>query len=119
VRQQPLFLAEGGRCDRRNRLRGSPQAVAKTLAALCGVDYRGCAEVVARPLEGFKALPAPIEPDPDWREVLGVSQRADPAVIEAAYRALTKRTHPDVGGDLVRFRQISTAYHAAKGVLAR
>jgi hypothetical protein len=108
-------------CDRWNRLRDNLQAVAKTLNALRGVDRWGTKQIVDAAFAGFKALPAPepVEPDPDWWEVLGVSQRADPVVIEAAYKALAKRTHPDLGGDPVRFRQVTRAFEMAKGVIVR
>lgn len=91
-------------------------AVGLMIQAIRGIERWGGRQVVLAALEGFKALPvpAPVQPDPDWWEVLGVSPSADPVVIEAAYKALAKRTHPDLGGDAARFRAINRAYELAR-----
>lgn len=107
-------------CDRWNRLRDNLQAIAKTLEALRGIERWGTKQIVDAAFEGFKALPAPepIEPERPWWEVLGVAESADPVVIDAAYRALAKRVHPDrPGGDAAAFRAITTAYEAARQVV--
>ncbi|HBI56242.1 MAG TPA: hypothetical protein DDY38_05415, partial [Firmicutes bacterium] len=46
----------------------------------------------------------------DYYKVLGVSPGAPTEVIRAAYRALMKRHHPDVGGDPERAKEIEEAY---------
>ncbi len=46
----------------------------------------------------------------DYYQVLGVSPGAPGAVIKAAYRALMKIHHPDVGGDPQRAKEIEEAY---------
>lgn len=43
-------------------------------------------------------------------EILGVAATADPDVIRAAYRALSKAHHPDRGGDADTYAQINAAY---------
>lgn len=43
-------------------------------------------------------------------DLLGVSPDADDVVIEAAYRALAKKHHPDSGGDAEKFKTIKDAY---------
>lgn len=50
---------------------------------------------------------------PDYYEILGVRQDADPAAIKQAYRARSRALHPDVSGDPdadARFRELSEAY---------
>lgn len=46
----------------------------------------------------------------DYYKVLGVSPGAPTEVIRAAYRALMKKHHPDVGGDPERAKEIEEAY---------
>ncbi|WP_380679166.1 DnaJ domain-containing protein [Salinigranum sp. GCM10025319] len=46
----------------------------------------------------------------DPYDVLGVNQDSDPTVVEAAYRALAKKHHPDRGGTQEQFRRIKSAY---------
>jgi curved DNA-binding protein len=41
---------------------------------------------------------------------LGVADAATPEEIKSAYRKLAKQHHPDLGGDVTRFQQISEAY---------
>mgnify|MGYP002344123748 CR=1 FL=1 len=46
----------------------------------------------------------------DYYKVLGVSPGAPTEVIKAAYRALMKKHHPDVGGDPETAKEIEEAY---------
>ena len=46
----------------------------------------------------------------DLYEVLQVHPRAEPYVIRAAYRALARRHHPDMGGDEHRMMAINAAW---------
>ncbi len=47
-------------------------------------------------------------------EILGVQVTSKPDVIEAAYKALIKKYHPDRVGDNARVRQINAAYAVLK-----
>jgi len=51
----------------------------------------------------------------DYYKVLGVSSGAPVEVIKAAYRALMKIHHPDVGGDTRKAQEIEEAYRMLAG----
>jgi hypothetical protein len=53
----------------------------------------------------------------DYYKVLGVSPGAPAEAIKAAYRALMKKNHPDVGGDTQRAMEIEEAYRHLSGAL--
>jgi len=46
--------------------------------------------------------------------VLGLLPEAPLEVVEAAYRALAKKHHPDQGGDAEDFRRVTEAYQAIR-----
>jgi curved DNA-binding protein len=47
---------------------------------------------------------------------LGVADAATPEEIKSAYRKLAKQHHPDLGGDVAKFQQISEAYETLADV---
>lgn len=65
--------------------------------------------IIARTaFKGFAALPAP-PGKKQWHEVLGVSQSATRAEIDAAYREKSKKAHPDTGGSAEAMKALNTA----------
>lgn len=52
-------------------------------------------------------------------DVLEVSPRASHETIEAAYKSLARRYHPDVGGSLSLMQDITNAYGVLKDKVAR
>lgn len=73
-------------------------------------EKRGIGEVMR---EAYLQLPAPaVERDP--YEVLGVRSDSPPEVIEASYRALAKKLHPDAGGDEEAFKELRAAYEKVR-----
>lgn len=69
--------------------------------------------------QGFTAIPAsasagiPVRPKRPWYEVLGVSLDAPREVIEAASKAMQRKTHPDTGGSDVEFQEVQEAIREA------
>ena len=47
---------------------------------------------------------------------LGVADVATPEEIKSAYRKLAKQHHPDLGGDVAKFQQISEAYETLSDI---
>lgn len=86
---QPTALA----CDKWDRVADNIAALAKHIEALRGMDRWGVG-TAKQAFAGYQALPAPEE----WWQVLGVSESASKAEIEAAYRAKAKTAHPDMAG---------------------
>ena len=71
----------------------------------------GTLALVRATFKGFLSLPAP--PDSDWWKVLEVPQNAPLEEIEAAYKRLRSKHHPDRGGDPDQFQRVQRAYEQA------
>lgn len=88
-------------CDAWNKVEDNLQAIAKTIEALRGIERWGAKHMVDAAFSGFAALPPPSQQvtDQRWHAVLGVSPDATAAQVEAAYRDLARRYHPDITQD--------------------
>lgn len=54
-----------------------------------------------------------------YYQVLGVDPEAQPFLIEAAYRALMRRAHPDKGGDTAQAQRINEAFRVLRDPASR
>jgi len=102
----PLCLA----CDQYYQVADNIQALAKTVEAMRGIERWGSTDLLDRAFTGFAALPSRAS----WSEVLMVPATATRAQIEAAYRSLSKKLHPDVGGSHEEMAALNAAYEEAK-----
>jgi hypothetical protein len=75
------------------------------------MEKRGVADVVR---EAYLQLAAPAQ-HRDPYEILGVRPDSPAEVIDAAYRAQSKRLHPDVGGSFEAMAELNAAYERVKG----
>lgn len=91
--------------DRYDRVQDNLAAIAATLEAMRAIDRHGGAEILDRAFTGFTALPMPEQ----WWQVLGVSSHATRAEIDAAYRTLAMKSHPDRGGSDSEMARINAA----------
>ena len=92
--------------DRYHSTADNLAAIAATLEAMRAIERHGGAEILDRAFTGFTALPAPEQ----WFTILGVGANATRERIEAAYRALAMKHHPDrQGGDVGEMSRINTA----------
>ena len=73
-------------------------------------ETRGIGDVVR---EMYLQLPAPSK-GRDPYEVLGIRSDAPLEVIEASWRALAKRAHPDAGGSDAAMKEINAAWEKIK-----
>ncbi len=106
-------------CDRWDRVEDNLAAIAKHIEATRGQLRWGVGDVRTA-FAGFKALPARGETTvgaggPPWWQVLGVSDSAELEVIEAAFKVLARKHHPDVaGGDAGAMAAINRAREQAR-----
>lgn len=73
-------------------------------------ELRGLDEVLR---DAYLQLAAPQTKRDPW-EVLGLRPDADPETVDAVYRSLAKRKHPDAGGSVEAFKELQEAYEAVK-----
>lgn len=109
-------------CDTYTDAGSNLRAIALTLGAKRGIERWGCA-TAEREFQGYAALPGPehfasagtgaAQAEP-WA-VLGVAPDAPAEVVDAAYRALAKKAHPDAGGSTEAMARLNVARDAMKG----
>lgn len=97
--------------DRYDRVADNLAAIAATLEAMRAIERHGGAEILNRAFTGFTALPS--GSTTHWRDVLGVPDNASRAEIEAAYRRLRSKHHPDNGGNAEQFHAVQKAFDEA------
>lgn len=83
------------------------QAIHHILEARRTELRHGTLALVRASFQGFKALPAPGVRH--WSDVLGVSTNAPADVIQAAYRDLARKCHPDHGGSEPAMSELNRA----------
>ena len=100
-------------CDRFLRAEENMRSIALALDAMRQLERHGGGVMMERAFAGFAALPPPSSataaPERPWHTVLGVAPNAPREVIEAAYKALARTTHPDVGGSAEAMAEINAA----------
>ncbi len=80
--------------DRYPKAQDNLQAIFHILEARRTEMRHGGLHIVRQTFKGFAALPAPEA----WHTVLGVDPDADAATIDAAFKRLAAKAHPDAGG---------------------
>lgn len=81
-------------CDQYADLHDNIRAIGKTVEAMRGIERWGASDMLDRAFTGFTALAAP----ESWWQILGISQTATSAEIDAAWRAKMRDAHPDRPG---------------------
>ncbi len=99
-------------CDKWTTIQDNLQAIAKTVAALRGLERWGAKDMVEAAFRGFAALPAP-----DQVMNIGPQYFKDCSNKEEAkqlFRKLCKEMHPDFGGDDHIFIEMKKQYDLIK-----
>lgn len=105
-------------CDEWNKIEANLWAVAKTINAIRGIERWGVSDFLKRSFTGFVALPPP-KPKRDWWSVLSYDSKPGPhnwdwEGVQAQYKSLAKRFHPDTGGSVDAFQELNNAFDEAK-----
>ncbi len=108
-------------CDTWNTIEHNLWAVAKTIEAMRGIERWGVSDFLEHSFQGFTALPPKESDKPkrDWWIILDYAQRPenkpwDWAGVEAQYKSLAKKRHPDMGGSTQAFQELNEAFQQAK-----
>lgn len=108
-------------CDEWNKIEDNLWAVAKTIESIRAIDRWGVSDFLKRSFQGFTALPPkqPEKPKREWWIALNYQQKPstspwDWAGVEAQYKSLAKKLHPDVGGTVHQFQELASAFAEAK-----
>lgn len=102
MKGKPMAMA----CDRYSTIAGNMRSLGLAIEALRQLERHGGGTMMDRAFTGFAALPSPdgSRPKRPWWKVLNYGDdteaRADLTVdeVEARFRALAKRRHPDIEG---------------------
>ena len=109
-------------CDKWDKAHDNIHAIGLAIAALRAIDRAGAGQVSDRAFSAFGALPASpasaVAKARPWWEVLGFAQSMlgslSKEVIDARYRELARKAHPDQGGSTVAMTELNLAYTQAK-----
>jgi hypothetical protein len=100
-------------CDRWSSIDANLRAIGMAVEAIRGMERWGTGQMVKAAFSGFTAIPANasagLRPRRPWHEVLGVSADAPREVVEAAGKAMQRKTHPDAGGSDTAFKEVQDA----------
>lgn len=107
-------------CDKWDKLHDNIHAIGLAIAALRAIDRAGASQILERAFSAFGALPpsnaAPVVRP--WWDVLDIPQSAigvlSIAMVEARYRELATKAHPDRGGSDAAMAELNAAREQAK-----
>jgi hypothetical protein len=107
-------------CDRWHLVQDNIRACGLAIEALRQLDRTGASEIIERAFAGFKALPASTSgghsiPSQNakrpWRDVLCVREdKPSHTALKIWYRHASMETHPDRGGTVEAFNEVTRAY---------
>lgn len=112
---RPYALA----CDTYSSVAQNIAAIANHIDTLRRQERYGVA-TAAESLRAFQTLPpaATVDTQRQWWDVLGLSSRPAISEVDAAYRRLAAKRHPDRGGSDAAMAELNAAREAARRALA-
>lgn len=95
-------------CDTYTEVADNIAALAAHIEALRAIERYGVG-TIEQALAGYKALPA--DTAANWRAVFGFPKDSRPSwdQVDAAYKALAKQKHPDIGGTEIEMAHLNRA----------
>lgn len=116
----PAFKDRVIACDRWERAHDNIHAIGLAVSGMRAIERAGATQIMERAFTAFGALPAaaaaPVKRP--WWEVLGLKQEAlsfaTLPMIEAQYRDLAAKAHPDRGGQPGEMVELNRARHEAR-----
>jgi hypothetical protein len=107
-KSKPIVFA----CDKYTTVEDNLWAIVKHIEALRGQERWGVGSL-DQAFAGYAALPDPTQRK--WWEVLEIAPNSSEEMIDAAYKTLARKYHPDMpNGNHEMFIQINEAYTQAK-----
>ena len=100
-------------CSRFPSAEQNARAIYGLIDALRLADQRGMLRELVEQASALLEAPRGRDGLP-WYEVLGVMPDADGDMVEAMYKHLAKKHHPDTGGSDEKMRQLNVAFDAFK-----
>lgn len=94
-------------CDKFRYSRENIYAIAMTIDALRGIERWGASDMMERAFSGFKALES--STGREWWQVLNVSQNSSKEIIDASFRVMLRKCHPDAGGSHEAMTELNQA----------
>lgn len=107
-------------CDCWEKVQHNMRALTKHIEAIRGTERWGVG-TLEQTFSAYSALPPPRESrtvvSRPWHEVLGVYPTMPIEAVEAVYRTLAKKAHPDSGGTLEAMAELNNAIADARAAL--
>lgn len=107
-------------CDKWDRVHDNMHAIGLAIEGLRAIDRAGATQILERAFTAFGALP-PASDAPvvrPWWEVFGFPEALlgslSSAVVEARYRELATKAHPDRGGSDAAMTELNAAREQAR-----
>lgn len=107
-------------CDKWRNVYHNIHALGLAIGAMRALERAGASQVMERAFEAFGALPAAAQAPVTrpWWEVLGLEQQVALVVplpmLEAQYRELARKAHPDQGGSVAAMTELNRAIESAR-----
>lgn len=107
-------------CDRWVSVHHNMYAIARTIESWRRIERDGASQILERSFTAFGALPpsSNAKPKRPWWEVLGLPKEAlsfaTLVMVEAQYRDLASKAHPDRGGNADAMTELNGARDEAK-----
>jgi len=98
-------------CDQYYYVRQNIRAIGKTIEALRGIERWGASDMMEKAFLGFIQIE---DNTRHWTDVLGLTSLATIDDVEASFKRLAKKHHPDIGGSQEQFQELTRAREIAK-----